>query len=120
MFYSFLRHDPVHHAGHNALAATTYLLIYAVLVFTVATGLSLYTVYARASSPFQAFGVLTPWFGGLSVARLIHHIGMWVAPVFMAVHVYFVLLASIVEHVGIFDSIFAGYKYIPETEQDEP
>jgi Ni/Fe-hydrogenase 1 B-type cytochrome subunit len=120
MFYSFLRHDPVHYAGHNALAATTYLVIYAVFLLMVATGLSLYTVYAPVNSVFQAFGFLTPLFGGLPVARVIHHIGMWVVLIFMVVHVYFVLLASIVEHVGIFDSIFSGFKYIPEDELGAP
>ncbi len=101
MFYSVLRPDPVRYAGHNALAATTYLLIYAVLLLMVATGLSVYTDYAPVNSPFQAFGFLTPLFGGLSLVRLIHHIGMWVVLFFMVVRVYFVLLASIVEHVGI-------------------
>lgn len=120
MFYSFVRHDPVHYAGHNALAGATYLLIYGVLLVMVATGLSLYTVYAPVNSPYQTFGFLTPLFGGLSVARVIHHILMWVVLIFMVVHVYFVLLASIVEHVGIFDSIFSGYKYIPDEETKAP
>lgn len=47
------------------------------------------------------------------MARLIHHIGMWVVLVFVIMHIYFVFLSSIVEHIGTFDSIFSGYKFVP-------
>jgi Ni/Fe-hydrogenase 1 B-type cytochrome subunit len=118
MFYTFLRHDPDDYAGHNALAGATYLVIYAVYLLMIGTGLALYTVYASLHSPFQFFGVLTPLFGGLSVARALHHIGMWVILVFVVVHVYFVLLSSIVEQNGTLGSIFSGYKFVPEDEAD--
>jgi Ni/Fe-hydrogenase 1 B-type cytochrome subunit len=116
MFYSFLRHDPDDYAGHNALAGATYIVIYAVYLLMITTGLALYTVYASVHSPFQVFGFLTPVFGGLPMARALHHIGMWVVLVFVVIHVYFVLLASIVEHNGTLGSIFSGYKFIPEDE----
>jgi Ni,Fe-hydrogenase I cytochrome b subunit len=54
---------------------------------------------------------LVPLFGGLPIARLIHHIGMWVLLIFVVVHIYFVLLSSVTDHAGTFDSIFSGYKF---------
>jgi Ni/Fe-hydrogenase 1 B-type cytochrome subunit len=113
-YYSFIRHDPDEYAGHNALAGASYALIFAVYLVLIATGLALYTVVASASSPFQIFDSLVPLFGGLQVARLIHHIGMWIVLIFAVVHIYFVLLSSIIEHIGTFDSIFSGYKFMPE------
>jgi Ni/Fe-hydrogenase 1 B-type cytochrome subunit len=117
-FYSFMRHDPDEYAGHNALAGASYAVIFLVYLVMIATGLALYTVDASESSPFQVFGFLVPLFGGLQIARLIHHIGMWIVLTFVVVHIYFVFLSSIIEHIGIFDSIFSGYKFVPEKEAD--
>lgn len=118
LFYSFIRHDPDGYAGHNALAGASYALIFAIYLVLIATGLALYTVDTSAMSPFQIFDFLVPLFGGLQMARLIHHVGMWVVLIFAVVHIYFVLLSSIIEHIGTFDSIFSGYKFMPERKVD--
>ena len=112
-FYSFLGREPDEYAGHNALAGLTYAFIFGVYFVMIATGLALYTVYAPVGSPMRVFTFLIPIFGGLQIARLIHHIGMWVIIVFAVAHLYFVVLSSTVEHVGIFDSIMSGFKYMP-------
>ena len=88
-------------------------MIFAVYLLMIATGLALYTAIASAGSPFQVFDFLVPLFDGLQMARLIHHIGMWVVLIFVIMHIYFVFLSSIVEHIGTFDSIFSGYKFVP-------
>jgi len=111
LFYTFLSREPDEYLGHNAVAALTYLLIFVVYFIMIATGLALYIVYAPLNSPMRVFTFLIPIFHGLQDARLIHHIGMWVILVFAVVHVYFVVLYSIVEHIGIFDSIFSGFKF---------
>jgi len=118
LFYSFLRHDPDEYAGHNALAGASYAFIFLVYLVMIATGLALYTVDASETSPFQIFGFLVPLFDGLQITRLIHHIGMWIILIFMVVHIYFVFLSSVIEHIGTFDSIFSGYKFVPEEEAD--
>ncbi len=118
LYYSFLRRDPDDYPGHNALAGASYAIIFLVYLVVIATGLSLYTVYAPERSPMQFFGFLIPLFGGLQVARLIHHLCMWVVLIFAVVHLYFVLLSSIVEHVGTFDSIFSGFKFMPTKKAD--
>ena len=56
-YYSFIRHDPVAYAGHNALAGASYAFIFIIYLVMIATGLALYTVYAPDRSPFQVFGV---------------------------------------------------------------
>ncbi|HTW76049.1 MAG TPA: Ni/Fe-hydrogenase, b-type cytochrome subunit [Steroidobacteraceae bacterium] len=119
LFYTFLSREPVEYEGHNGLAGLTYAVIYGVYFVMIATGLSLYTVYAPLGSPLNVFRFLIPIFGGLQIARVIHHIGMWVILIFMVAHVYFVVLYSVVEHLGIFDSILSGFKFVPRSK-DEP
>ena len=111
LFYTFLSRESVEYLGHNGLAGLTYAGIFAVYFVMMATGFALYTVYAPLGSPMQVFGFLIPLFDGLQVARLIHHIGMWVILIFAVAHVYFPVLYSIIERNGVFDSIFSGYKF---------
>lgn len=113
LVYSYIRRDLEPYPGHNALAGVSFIVIFAINFIMIATGLALYTVYASIDSPFQAFGFLIPVFGGLRIARLIHHIGMWLLLVFMVLHVYLVLLTSLTERNGTFDSMFSGYKFFP-------
>jgi Ni/Fe-hydrogenase 1 B-type cytochrome subunit len=82
------------------------------------TGLALYAIAAPIGSTLRVFDALAPLFGGLPIARLIHHVGMWVIWIFAVVHVYFVLLSSVIEHIGTFDSIFSGNKFLPERKAD--
>ena len=112
MFYSFMRREAEECAGHNALAGSSYAMIYFVYLVMIATGLTLYTVDASSTSPFQVFGFLIPVFGGLQMATLIHHLGMWIVLIFAVMHIYFVVLASIAERIGTFDSIVSGYKFL--------
>lgn len=118
LFYAFIRHDPDDYEGHNALAGASYAFIFLIYLVLIATGLALYTVYASETSVVQSLGFLIPFFGGLPMARLIHHVAMWVVLIFAVVHVYFVFLSSIIEHIGTFDSIFSGFKFIPQKKAD--
>ena len=120
MFYSFLRNEAEESAGHNALAGASYAMIYGVYLLSVATGLALYTVDASPSSSFRVFDFLIPLFGGLQIARLIHHVAMWVVIVFAVMHIYFVILASILERIGTFDSIVSGYKFLSKRKTGVP
>ena len=118
LYYSFIRHDPDDYAGHNELAGASYAMIFGIYLIMIATGLALYTVDVSVGSPFKVFDFLIPLFGGLQYARLIHHIGMWLVLIFAVVHIYFVFLSSVIEHIGTFDSIFSGYKFMPERKAD--
>lgn len=112
-FYTFLSREPVEYAGHNGLAGLTYAVIFAVYFVMMATGFALYTVYAPVGSPMRVLAFLIPIFHGLQIARLIHHIGMWIILIFAVAHIYFVVLYSTVERMGIFDSILSGFKFVP-------
>ncbi len=119
-FYTFVRRDPESYSGHSGLAGAAYAIVFLIYFAMIGTGLALYTVYAPINSPFQLFGILIPIFGGLQVARLIHHIGMWLLLVFMVHHVYSVILFSITARGGIeFDSMFSGYKRRSGTGEHE-
>ena len=120
LFYTFLRRDPDEYVGHNGLAGLTYAIIFGVYLVMIATGLALYQVYAPVGSPLRGFAFLMPLFGGLQIARLIHHIGMWLILLFMVVHLYFVVLYSTVERMGIFDSMLSGFKFVPHKTSDQP
>jgi Ni/Fe-hydrogenase 1 B-type cytochrome subunit len=120
MFYAFMRREAEQCAGHNALAGTTYAMIFVVYLLMIATGLTLYTVDASPSSPFQVFKFLIPLFDGLQIARLIHHIGMWIVLMFAVIHIYFVLLGSIAERIGTVDSIVSGYKFVSKRKAGIP
>ena len=111
LFYAFLSREPEPYLGHNGMAGLTYAGIFAVYFVMMATGFALYTVYAPLGSPMEVFGFLIPLFDGLQMARLIHHIGMWVILVFAVSHVYFPVLYSLIERNGIMDSIFSGFKF---------
>ncbi|HUN27304.1 MAG TPA: Ni/Fe-hydrogenase, b-type cytochrome subunit [Steroidobacteraceae bacterium] len=119
-FYTFLGREPEDYAGHNGLAGLTYAAIFAVYFVMIATGLALYTVYASVGSPLRLFVFLIPLFDGLQMARLIHHIGMWAILIFAVAHIYFVVLYSTVEHLGIFDSILSGFKFLPRRKDRRP
>lgn len=116
-FYGLVRRDPPPYPGHSALAGAAYAGVFLVYLLMIATGLTLYTVYAPVNSPFQLFGFLIPVFGGLQIARLLHHIGMWLLIVFVIHHVYSVILFSITERSAIFDSMVSGYKLSDESER---
>jgi Ni/Fe-hydrogenase 1 B-type cytochrome subunit len=116
-FYTFLSREPGHYPGHNALAASTYLMIFGIYVVMIVTGLVLYAVNASPNSPFRIFYMLAPWLDGLQMTRLIHHVGMWIILIFVVAHLHFVLLSSLIERMGTFDSIFSGFKFVPRKEK---
>jgi len=119
LFMLFVRHRPAPYAGHDTLAGAAYISFIGLYLLLMATGLAMYTVIAASNSPFQVFGFLVPLLGGLQIARLIHHVCMWIVLLIAVVHVYFVFLWSMVENAGEVDSIFSGYKFFPKGEISE-
>jgi Ni/Fe-hydrogenase 1 B-type cytochrome subunit len=118
LYFCFLKPHPEVYPGHDALAAASYGFIFLIYLVLTATGLALYTVIAAAGSPFQVFDFLVPLFGGLQMARLIHPVCMYIVWIFVVIHVYSVVLWSMIEESGEIDSIFNGYKYWPKQDKD--
>jgi len=110
-FYSLLSKDPPLNVGHNPLAGLTYLLVYALYLLMMFTGFAMYSVSATGYMEFWEF--LVPIFGGLQTARWIHHIAMWFILGFFAHHIWSAILVSRLEGMGLIDSMFSGYKFLP-------
>ena len=115
-FYSFLRDRAPGYVGHNPLAGFTYVAVFGLYLLTIATGLLLRGSSAPADSLLGWYASLAPYFGGLQVARWIHHAIMWLLLGFMLHHVYSSILMASVEKNGTMDSIFTGYKWVPKQE----
>ena len=111
-FYSFLRDKPPAYVGHNPVAASAYSLVFGLYFLAIATGLVMHGASADTGSIMSWFGGLAPLFGGLQIARWIHHVVMWLLLGFAVHHVYSAWLMSIVDADGTMDSIFSGYKFV--------
>ena len=110
-FYALLSKDPPLNVGHNPLAGMTYLLVYSLYILMILTGLAMYSV--SASGYMESLDFLVPVFGGLQTARWIHHVAMWFILGFFAHHIWSAMLVSRLEGMGLIDSMFSGYKFLP-------
>jgi len=115
-FYMFLRDRPPAYVGHNPLAASAYTLVYGLCVLAAATGLVMRGASADVTSVLHGFGSWAWLFGGLAMARWIHHIVMWLLLGFTVHHVYSAVLVAMVEKNGTIDSIVSGYKWVPRQD----
>lgn len=115
-FYLFALRKPPGFVGHNPVAGLTYVLVFGLYFLAIATGLVMYGVSADVGSPLRWFGSWAPLFGGLQIARWIHHVVMWLLLGFAVHHVYSSVLTSTVEANGTVESIFSGYKFVPRED----
>jgi Ni/Fe-hydrogenase 1 B-type cytochrome subunit len=110
LFYSFIRRETPAFVGHNPLAGAVYSVVFLLFLMMIGTGVAMIAVSASVDSPFRAFGFLASWFGGLQMARFLHHVGMWLILGFAAHHIWSAMLIGTVERSSLFDSIFTGNK----------
>ncbi len=114
-FYLFLKPEPVSKIGHNALAAMSYVGLYAMVFVEIVTGLVMYNVL-RHSAILGFFVGWVPRLISPPNIRLIHFCLMWIFIAFGILHVHLAMLVSREEKKGLMDSIFIGYKVIPEED----
>jgi Ni/Fe-hydrogenase 1 B-type cytochrome subunit len=112
-FYLFLSKEPPMNVGHNPLAGSFYLLVFALYLVMIFTGFALYSV--SSVGYMQMWEFLVPIFGGLQMTRWIHHLAMWFILGFVAHHIWSAMLVSRVEGMGLIDSLFSGYKFLPKS-----
>jgi len=117
-FYLFIKPDPVSKVGHNAMAAMSYVGLYAMVFIEIVTGLVMYN-WLRHSAFLGFFLSWIPGMINIGNIRLIHFCLMWVFIAFGILHVHLAMLVSGVEKKGLMDSIFIGYKVIPEEDLKE-
>jgi Ni/Fe-hydrogenase 1 B-type cytochrome subunit len=111
-FYLFLSKEPPMNVGHNPLAGSFYLLVFALYLVMICTGFAIYSV--SATGYMQIWEFLVPMLGGLQMARWIHHLAMWFILGFVGHHIWSAMLVSRVEGMGLIDSLFSGYKFLPK------
>jgi Ni/Fe-hydrogenase 1 B-type cytochrome subunit len=112
-FYLFISKKPPLNVGHNPLAGSTYLLVFGLYLTMIFTGFALYSV--SAVGYMQWWEWLLPVLGGPQTARWIHHLAMWFLLGFLAHHIWSAILVSRVEGLGLIDSMFSGYKFLPKS-----
>jgi len=118
-YYTFVRKNIAHHVGHNALAAVTYMLMFTLMLVEILTGLALYS-YTLSNRALTFFIGWLPRLIDISNLRLIHFCIMFAFPIFVIHHVYSAVLVSWEERNGLIESIYTGYKFVPEAEIQEP
>ena len=109
-FYAFLRKEIPRILGHNQLAASAYLILWALLLVETVTGFALDGMIG--SEPGNTglgwvIGLLGP-----QLVRLIHHLSMWAILAISLFHVYSCILVDHLEKNGLLSSIFSGFKYV--------
>lgn len=115
-FYLFMLRKPPAFVGHNPLAGVSYLAVFGLYFVAIGTGLAMRGAEADVDSPLRWVASLAPLVGGLQIARWIHHAVMWLLLCFVVHHVYSSVLVSTVEANATVESIFSGYKFVPEED----
>jgi Ni/Fe-hydrogenase 1 B-type cytochrome subunit len=113
-YYAFVRREIPKVLGHNQLAATAYLALFALLFVETITGFTLDGMNG-AQPAWMLFGWISDLLGAQTV-RVIHHLSMWAILAIALFHIYSCVLVDHIEHNGLMSSIVSGYKY-PTVEE---
>ena len=108
-FYGFVRKEIPKVLGHNQLAATAYLALFALLLVEVVTGFALDGLLG-AEPGRTLFGWLRELLGP-QLLRLVHHLAMYGILAIAVFHIYSCVLVDHIENNGLVSSIIAGYKF---------
>ena len=118
LYYTFMRHDLEPEIGHNSLAASTYTLIVALLVWECITGLVLYGTVVGSPTLALLVGWI-PRIIDIQILRESHYFVMFLFMAFVIHHVYSALLVSKKQRSGLMESIFTGRKFITRNVLEE-
>jgi Ni/Fe-hydrogenase 1 B-type cytochrome subunit len=108
-FYAFIRRELPKVLGHNQLAATAYVALFALLLVEVVTGFALDGLMG-AEPGATLFAWLRELVGSQTL-RLVHHLAMWGILAIALFHVYSCILVDHLEHNGLISSIVSGFKF---------
>lgn len=101
-----------HYLGHHPLQQLSYTALYAIVLFQVLTGLSLYGLSNPTGLVYGLFGWVSPLFGGIQYVRFFHHAVTWLLIIFIPLHVYLAMRADVVDREGEISSIFSGGRFV--------
>jgi Ni/Fe-hydrogenase 1 B-type cytochrome subunit len=102
---------PIQSAGHNSLAAWTYVATFLAFLFQAVTGFGMYAAMSHAWLP-RMFAWIVPLMGGDFAVRQWHHVMMWFFVIFTMVHVYLVFYHDYIEGRGVISSMAGGWKFV--------
>ncbi len=108
-FYGFIRKDIPKVLGHNQLAATAYLALFALLLVETVTGFALDGLLGSEPGA-TLFGWLRELFGP-QLLRLVHHLAMYAILAIAVFHIYSCILVDHIEKNGLVSSIVSGFKF---------
>lgn len=108
-FYGFIRKEIPKVLGHNQLAATAYLVLFALLLVEVVTGFALDGLMG-AEPGYTLFGWLRE-LAGPQLLRVAHHFSMWAILGIALFHIYSCILVDHIEKNGLVSSMVTGYKF---------
>ena len=108
-FYGFVRKEIPEVLGHNQLAASAYLVLFALLLIETVTGFALDGLMG-AEPGATLFAWLRELLGAQTL-RQIHHLSMWLILAIALFHVYSCILVDHIEHNGLISSIVSGWKF---------
>lgn len=112
-YYTFRQRKPFEQIGHNPLAGITYIVIYSLLWIECITGLLLYSRVEGSA----VLGFLIGWIPRLidiSWVYAIHYFVMFLLIAFLIHHVYSAVLVAVDERNAEMESIFSGFKFMPD------
>ncbi|MBE0575385.1 MAG: Ni/Fe-hydrogenase, b-type cytochrome subunit [Desulfuromonadales bacterium] len=110
-YYTFTGKRISYEVGHNPVAATAYLGIFALFIFQIVSGFAMYGQFAPGGFWDSILGGLNVLVGNQWM-RMLHHGVMWLLIGFIINHVYSGWLMDIKERNGTMSGIFSGYRYI--------
>lgn len=109
-YYMFLDRNVPETIGHNPLATSAYIMLFAVYTLMIFTGFAMYAEHAPGSPMHRLLGFMYALFSNQGI-RLAHHFSMWLIFGFIINHIYSAWLFDIKEHGGEISSMFSGYKF---------
>ncbi len=97
--------------GHNALAASAYVLMFLLALVMVFTGFGLFSDNAGWWLP-KLFAWVPAFLGGDFMTRTLHHISMWLIWFIVFIHVYLVIFHDWSEGRGEVSAMVSGFKFL--------
>ncbi len=117
-YYGFMTWSPSPYVGHNPMAGAAYAAVFGMAIVEILTGFALYS-QILGSRTLSFFVGWIPHVIDIQWLREIHFLVMFGFWMFFIHHIYTAILVSIEEENGVMESIFSGYKFIPEKELRE-
>lgn len=110
-WYAFLAPRPSRYVGHNPLArAAMFFVFFLGVVFMVVSGFALYGEGAQPGS--WAHTLFSSWviplFGQSQDVHTWHHLGMWLIPAFVMIHIYAAIREDIMGRQSIVSTMISG------------